>query len=162
VTTVLITIGVLLLGLAIAPRLAVPKTFVVVAVLALPILLELPGQLRHEGRAIKRDLRLSYVQAVIAPPPSARAGRNDALLLGIRRRVPPGASVSFAPGGRWKKNPSGFLTTSRVRWTAFVIAPRVVVEGTAPWVVVVGQTPAEAGIHPRQAWRFGSDWLVRR
>jgi hypothetical protein len=76
--------------------------------------------------------------------------------------VPDDASVSVVPRGGAEARRI-FLQTGWIRWFAFAIAPRLVDEGTdASWVVVVGQTPREAQVDIRRAWRFGRDWLVQR
>ena len=55
------------------------------------------------------------------------------------------------------------MRTGWIRWVGFVIAPRLVDAGAgAPWVVLLHQTPREAGIRGHRAWHFGDDWLVER
>ena len=167
---VLIALGGLILAVAVAWRLpAHRRALVAIPVLALPIALTLPATLRHETHAIRRSFRLTPVEAEVAPPHRWPAYRNVPLLVGARRLVPGDATIAFIPGGRWTKarTPAEarriYVQTGWVRWAAFVLAPRVVVEGTdAPWAVLVDQSPERAGIRPRRAWRFGNDWLVQR
>ena len=169
-TTVLITLGVLVAAAILASRLAVrSRVFLVTAILVLPVALTLPRTLRHERRVIDRSFALTPVEAEVVPPIHWPAYENVSLLLGIRRLVPRGASISFIPGGRWTRERSPaearriYVQSGWVRWVAFVVAPRIVVPGRdAPWVVLVDQSPADAGLHPRRAWRFDRDWLVRR
>ena len=89
-------------------------------------------------------------------------GRDLPLLLGIRRLVPEDGSIAFVPrGGRAARRI--YVQTGWARWAAFAVAPRLVVEdANAPWLVVVGRSPDEAGLRVRRAWRFGSDWLAER
>jgi hypothetical protein len=132
------------------------------AVLAVPVALTLGSTVHHDVDAIREHSRLSVVEAEVVPPFSFGASRNVPLLLGIRRMVPEGASVSFVPRGGDEARRI-FVQTGWIRWVAFVIAPRLVDAGAdARWVVLVDRSPQSAGIRPRRAWRFGRDWLVER
>ena len=129
------------------------------AILAVPVAVTIASTVRKDIDATREHSRLSRVEAEVTPPFPFPGYRNVPLLLGVRRVVPPDASVAFVP----RDSPDVYLQTGWVRWAAFVIAPRLVVEQRdAPWVVLVHQTPAEAGISGRRVWRFGSDRLVRR
>lgn len=171
VTTVYVSLGVLVAaaaaGLFVRPGL---RPFLAAAVLIVPVALELPSTVGHDRRRIERNVRLSPGEAELAAPIPWPAYRNVPLLAAARTLIPDDATVAFLPGGKWQRGRTPaearrvYLQSGWVRWFAFVIAPRVVVEGTrAPWVVVVDQTPRKAGIvSPRQARRFGNDWLVER
>jgi len=132
------------------------------AILAVPVALTLGSTVRKDVDAIRRHSRVSAVEADVVPPFGFGASRNVPLLLGIRRIVPADARVSFVPpgGATARRN---FIETGWIRWVAFAIAPRLVDAGAgAQWVVLVGQTPRDAHVHGRRAWRFGDDWLVKR
>jgi hypothetical protein len=131
-------------------------------VLAIPVALTLGSTVRKDVDAIREHSRLSFVETEIEPPFAFPGYRNVPLLLGIRRLVPEDGSIAFVPRG----GPAArriYLQTGWARWAAFAVAPRVVVDdATAPWLVVVGRSPREAGLRVRRAWRFGSDWLAER
>ena len=129
------------------------------AVLAVPVAVTLGSTVRKDVDAIREHSRLSAVQAEVVPPFPFAGYRNVPLLLGVRRLVPEDANIAFVP----RESPDIYLQTGWVRWAAFVLAPRLVVEGRdAPWLVVVHRTPRAAKVHGRRAWRFGDDWLVER
>jgi len=167
---ILVTLGVLLLAVVVAPR--VPRrlrALAVVVILAVPVLWTLPRTLRRESDRIDRRFGLTPVEAEVAPPIRWPEYTNVPLLLGIRRYVPRHATISFFPGGKWAagRTPEEarriYLQTGWVRWVAFTSAPRLVDDDDgANWAVLVDQTPAQAGIRPSAAWQFGHDWLVRR
>jgi hypothetical protein len=129
------------------------------AVLAVPVALTLGSTARKDVDAIREHSRLSAVEAEVVPPFPFAGYSNVPLLLGVRRLVPPEGRIAFFP-----REPAGiYLQTGWVRWAAFVLAPRVVVDGRdAPWLVVVHRTPRAANVRGRRAWRFGNDWLVER
>jgi hypothetical protein len=131
-------------------------------VLALPVALTLGSTVRDDVDAIREHSRLTAVEANVVPPFGFGASRNVPLLRGIRRIVPAHARVSFLPrGGNAARRI--FIQTGWIRWVGFVIAPRLVTAGPgARWVVLVDRSPADAGLQPRRAWRFGRDWLVER
>ena len=168
--TVLVTLGALLLAVVLAPRLSRRlRVLAVAGILAVPVLWTLPGTLRRESHRIDRYFALTPVQAEVAPPVRWPGYTNVPLLLGIRRHVPREAAISFLPGGRWAVGRTAgqarriYLQSGWVRWVAFATAPRLVAEGPdAAWAVLADQTPEQAGIRPRAAWRFGHDWLVQR
>ncbi len=167
---VLLSLGGLLLAVvSVRGRPRLRPSAVATAALVFPVVLLLVQTVRHDARAIDRNFGLTPVEAEIVPPYRWPGYRNDRLLLAIRRLVPADASVSFLPGGRWAAGRTGvearriYVQTGWVRWAAFVIAPRSVANGpNAPWAVLADQTPAEAGIRPSRAWRYGRDWLVER
>jgi hypothetical protein len=171
-TSVLVTLATLLVAIVISRVTQLTsrvRTLLVASVLILPIAWTLPATLRHEGLLIRKDLRLTPIQAEVEPPVRWTGYSNTALLLGIRKIVPVGATMTFLPGGRLTRglSPSdartGYLETGWVRWVAFVIAPRRVVDDVdARWVVLADESPATAGVRPRRAWRFGRDWLIQR
>jgi hypothetical protein len=129
------------------------------AVLAVPVAVTLGSTVRKDVDAIREHSRLSTVEAEVVPPFSFAGYRNVPLLLGMRRLVPEDAKIAFVP----REPADVYLQTGWARWVAFVVAPRVVVEGRdAPWLVVVHRPPRAAKVHGRRAWRFGDDWLVER
>jgi hypothetical protein len=129
------------------------------AILAVPVAVTIGSTVREDIDAMRDHSRLSRVEAEVAPPFPFPGYRNVPLLLGVRRLVPPRASIAFLS----RDPPDVYLQTGWVRWAAFVLAPRLIVERRdAPWVVLVHQTPDEAGIFSRRVWRFGNDRLVRR
>ena len=131
------------------------------AVLVVPVALTLPSTVRKDVDAIREHRRIGRVEAEVVPPFPFAGFRNVPLLLGIRQRVPEDASIAFVPPGGAAARRI-YVQTGWVRWAAFSIAPRLVVSGArAPWVVLVGRTPGEAGVHARRAWRYGDDWLLR-
>jgi transposase len=127
------------------------------------------GTVRHERERSRADARLSALQREVAPPISWPGFTDVPLLAAARRLVPPDAAIGFLPGGRYlaRRSPEEaraiYLQSGWVRWEGFVLAPRRIATGTgAPWLVLVDQTPRQAGIRPRASWRFRHDWLVRR
>ena len=131
------------------------------AVLVVPIALTLPSTVRKDVDAIREHRRVGRIEAEVVPPFPFAGFRNVPLLLGIRQRVPEDASIAFVPRGGAAARRI-YVQTGWVRWAAFSIAPRLVVSGArARWVVLVGRSPGEAGVHPRRAWRYGDDWLLR-
>ena len=138
------------------------RSLVAAAVLALPVALTLGSTVRGDVEAIREHSRLSEVEANVVPPFGFGASRNVPLLRGIRRIVPDDARISFLPRGGADARRI-FIQTGWIRWVGFVIAPRLVAAGPgARWIVLVDRSPAEAGLQPRRAWRFGRDWLVER
>jgi len=132
------------------------------AVLVVPIALTLGSTVREDADAIREHSRLTAVEAEVVPPFAFAGYRNVPLLRGIRRLVPEDSSIAFVPRGG-KAGRRIYVQTGWVRWAAFAIAPRLVAAGpTAPWLVVVGRSPREAGLRGRRTWRFGRDWLVQR
>jgi hypothetical protein len=131
-------------------------------VLAIPVALTLGSTVHSDVDAIREHSRLTEVQANVVPPYDYGASENVPLLLGIRRIVPDDARISFVPRGGLAAQRL-FIATGWIRWVGFVIAPRLVDAGVrSPWLVLVDEAPATAGIHPKRAWRFGRDWLVER
>ena len=138
-----------------------------VAVIAVPVVWSLPQTVRRERSLIRADLRMTPVQAKLQPPVAWPGYENVSLLAGILRLVPKDKTVTFLPGGRLAQGKTpvqarlDYLRTGWVRWVAFVIAPRVVVDSRrADWVVLAEQSPSEAHLEGRHRWRFGHDWLV--
>jgi hypothetical protein len=138
------------------------RSLAAAVVLAIPVALTLGSTVRGDVGAIREHSKLSAVEANVVPPYDYGVSRNVPLLLAIRRHVPDDASVSFIPRGGLAAQRL-FVATGWIRWVGFAIAPRLVDAGVrSPWVVLVRRTPRSAGIRPRHAWRFGSDWLVAR
>jgi hypothetical protein len=135
------------------------RSLVAGAVLAVPVAVTLGSTVRKDVDAIREHSRLSAIEADVVPPFRFAGYRNVPLLLDTRRLVPEDAKIAFVP----REPVDVYLQTGWVRWAAFVLAPRLVVEARdAPWLVVVHRTPRAAKVHGRRAWRFGDDWLVER
>jgi hypothetical protein len=118
-----------------------------VIVLLVPVVVTLPSTLRHE-RAHAHHV------AALTPPVYWPRDANVPLLAAMRARIPPDGTIAFR-GDR-----PLYLQSGWVRWVAFTLAPRRIVEGRdADWIVVVGRKPqAQRG----RAERYGRAWLVRR
>jgi hypothetical protein len=115
-------------------------------VLLVPVVITLPRTLIHERR------HAHHVAALTAPV-NWPHDTNVPLLAAMQKRIPFDAAIAFR-GDR-----PLYLQSGWVRWVAFVLAPRRVVEGNdADWVVVVGRKPTLAGA----AVRYGRAWLVQR
>lgn len=120
----------------------------VVAVLVLPIALGTPRFVRME----RSDAAASAGASPFATPqPFHWRLANPRLLAGIVEHVPAHASVSVANGN---------LETGWLRWIAYSISPRQLTDGPARWTIVLGETPAQAGLHPAHVWQYRRDWLV--
>jgi len=126
------------------------------AILVVPVALTIYSTVRGDVHAIREHSRLTPVQANVAPPFAFPGYANVPLLLGIRRHVPANASIGFVS----RKPADIYLRTGWIRWLAFAVAPRLVVDDRrARWVVYVrGQPPPGAS----RVWRFGDDRLVER
>jgi hypothetical protein len=129
----------------------VPRRFrmlLVVAVCVVPIAIAAPKVIRAE----RSDAAASARGSRYSSPPGFRWRQaNPALLAGIVDRVPAHESVSVV---------NAPLATGWIRWLAYSIAPRQLTTGPARWAIVFDKTPAQAGLHPTDAWRYGNDWLV--
>jgi hypothetical protein len=137
----------------------VRRSLVAAALLAIPIAVTIGSTVRSDVDAIRAHARIGAADAAVVPPHTFPGFANVALLRGVRRLVPSGARVAFVA----REPQEIYLQTGWIRWAAFAIAPRLVVEGRkAPWVVVTGRTPGDAGVRGRRSWRFGRDWLVER
>lgn len=140
----------LAVGIAVRGRPGIPATALVAAVLALPVLLSLPGTLRDEVPAIGD--RTSPGDRL------ARGPGVEALIAAVRQRVPPDGRIRVAAargepplGSRW------------VRWLAYRAAPRVVVEDEdASWIVGRGIDPGDVGLDDGDVSHFGPFWLAER
>jgi hypothetical protein len=146
------------LGLAtfLASRLARGRReLLAVAVLALPLVLKLPGTLRHEATEVRQNRHVDSSTAEIAAP-FLRSGIRSPLrleevrfLIAVRRVVPADAEIGFVanPGQRW------------VRWAAWGLAPRLVVQGAdRQWVMLRDQPGDRLG---RTVVRVGRFRLVQ-
>ena len=132
------------------------RSTLVAAILVVPIAMTAFSTIRDDVDAVREQGRLSAVEADVVPPFAFAGYRNVPLLLGIRRQVPADASLAFVA----RQSPAVYLRTGWVRWAAFVVAPRLVVDDPrAEWVVYVDGAPPHGA---RRAWRFGPDWLVQR
>jgi hypothetical protein len=117
-------------------------TLAAAVVLLVPVVVSLPWTLIHERRHAHRV-------AADVPPVFWPHDANLPLLRAMERRIPPTATIAFR-GDR-----PLYLQSGWVRWVAFTVAPRRVVEGkTADWIVVVGHRA------PGHATRYGRAWLV--
>lgn len=121
------------------------RTVVAAAVVLLvPVVVTLPRTLIHERRH-------AHQVAALAPPVYWPHDANLPLLEAMAKRIPPDATIAFR-GDR-----PLYLQSGWVRWVAFTLAPRRIVEGgDADWIVVVGRKPRG------DATQYGRDWLVRR
>ena len=128
------------------------RWLLVVAVLVVPIALGTPRFVRAE----RRDAAASAGESLYSTPPPFRWRlANPRLLAGVVERVPAHESISIVDGN---------LETGSTRWLAYSIAPRQLTDARLPahWTIVFSETPAQAGLHPAHAWRYGRDWLVER
>jgi hypothetical protein len=127
------------------------RSLLVVGVLVVPIALTTPSFVRSE----RSDAAASSRAPVYSdPPPFSWRQSNPALIAGIVEHVPAHESVSVV---------NAPLETGWIRWLAYSIAPRQLTgDGPAHWTIVFRKTPAQAGLHPAHAWRYGDDWLVER
>lgn len=151
-----------LIGFAAATALSfvAPRRFrmlLAAAVLIVPLAYSLPSTIRHERAQARAQQHLTSYERAFVPPIHWRDFTpNVRLLAALRTRVPPDATIAFRPGGTL------YLESGWLRWEAFVVAPRRISDTQdAPWIVLLGETPQHAGLHPTQAWRYGKDWLVR-
>jgi hypothetical protein len=123
------------------------------AILVVPLAFGLAAA-RDEFDEIDAHSQVQAADADVVPPFAFAGYANVPLLRGIRRAVPQDASVAFVP----RAAPEIYLQTGWVRWVAFAIAPRLVVERRdADWLVYVKRKPPRTA----RALRFGDDWLVR-
>jgi hypothetical protein len=168
VTLTAVTVGALLAAVLLA-RLWKGRGWMLlaIAVLAVPIFWSLPQTVRRERTLIGHDLRLTPLQAELEPPRLWPGYANLPLLRAMRRLIPKHDTVTFLPGRRLAPGKTGaqlrrdYLQTGWVRWVAFVLAPRLVVDSErADWVVLAHQTPYQAHLRGHRRWRFGQDWLV--
>lgn len=114
-------------------------------VLLVPVVVTLPRTLIHERR------HAHHVSA-FTPPVFWPQDANVPLLEAMAKRIPLDATIAFR-GDR-----PLYLQSGWVRWAAFTLAPRQIVEGNdADWIVIVGHKPRGGN-----ATRYGRDWLVRR
>jgi hypothetical protein len=152
-----------LIGLAVAIALSfvAPRRFrmpLAAAVLIVPLAYSLPSTIRHERAQARAQERLTSYERAFAPPIHWRDFTpNVRLLAGLREHVPPDATIQFRPGGTL------FFESGWLRWEAFVLAPRRITtsEGVdTPWIVLIGESPAKAGMPATRIWRYGNDWLV--
>ncbi len=120
----------------------------VVAVLVVPVALGTPMFVRMERSDAAASAGVSPYS--LPGPPRWRVA-NPSLLAGIVEHVPAHESVSVVNAN---------VQTGWIRWLAYSIAPRQVTEGPAHWTIVFGEPPAQAGLKPTHAWRYGQDWLV--
>ena len=129
---------------------------VAAALLAVPIALTIHSTVRRDVDAIREHSKLTPVQANVAPPFAFPGYGNVPLLLGIRRHVPPDASIGFV-----SREPADiYLRTGWIRWLAFAVAPRLVVNDPhARWVVYARRQPPATVEH---VWRYGDVRLVER
>lgn len=129
------------------------RELLVVAVLLVPIALATPGFVRSERRDAAASARASLYK-----PPLKWRHANARLVAGIAEHVPVHEPLSIVNAN---------LQTGWIRWAAYSIAPRLLLEAPrrldlAHWVIVFGETPAQAHLFPAHAWRYGNDWLVER
>ena len=155
-----------LLSFVLPPRL---RPLLAAAVLVVPIALTVPGAVRDERTRAREAARLTPLERDVAPPIYWPGFRKVGLLAAARERVPPDATLTVLPGGRFLETRTRdearaiSMQSGWTRWAAFVLAPRrIVTEASAPWALLLDQTPQQAGLEPSESWRFGRDWLVRQ
>lgn len=108
----------------------------------------------HSAQArIHSAYGLPRVPSTLDPPPAGyRAVANRALAHEALAHIPQGAAYAIVAV---RRTPGEF-------WLRYVLAPRFRVDpASARWVLVLGGTPVQAGLHPVRTWRAGPDWLVR-
>ena len=89
--------------------------------------------------------------SVAAAPPRYQANGYARLARAAAARIPSRSTYAIVSV---KPQRSAF-------WLRYVLAPRISTEPSrAHWVLVLGGTPAAAGITPRRSWQFGKNWLV--
>jgi hypothetical protein len=155
-----------LLSLVLPPRLWPVLATVVIVV---PLALSVPGAVRDERERAQEASHLTPLERDVEPPIYKPRFRKVRLLATTRKLVPSNATLTVLPGGRYLETKTrdearaAYMQTGWVRWAAFVLAPRLIVtETSADWVLLLDQTPREAGLEPSASWRFGRDWLVRQ
>ncbi len=126
------------------------RVLLVVAVCLVPIVLAAPKYVRLERSDAAASARASVYSS---PPPFKWTKSNRRLIAGIVDHVPAHASVTLA---------NAPFTAGWMRWLAYSIAPRQLVDGPAKWTLVFDETPAQAKLYPAHAWRYRNDWLVEK
>jgi hypothetical protein len=134
----------------------VRRSLAAAAILVVPVALTIHSTVRGDVNAIRAHSKLTAVQANVVPPFAFPGYGNVPLLLGIQRHVPADASIGFV-----SREPAGiYLRTGWIRWLAFAVAPRLVVDNPhSRWVVYARRQPPAGAAH---VWRFGDDRLVER
>jgi hypothetical protein len=140
---------------------------VAVAILLVPVLLWAPSTLDRDHFLYDHNRKLGPSRAAVdLPAGKERDARNLPLVRAAARAIPAGDEYQWVTGGPYRHlGPSRWhqayvLATD---WAQYYLAPRVAVDSSgAPWALVLGAAPAQVGVHPRHAWRFGEDWLVQR
>lgn len=126
------------------------RWLLVAAVLVVPLALETPRFVRAERNFAAASSRKSP----LAPPPPFRWRLvKPKVIAGIVEHVPAHDSISIVGAN---------LETGLIRWLAYAIAPRQLLDVPAHWTIVFRETPAQAGLHPAHAWKYGAVWLVER
>jgi hypothetical protein len=143
-----------------APRLGIRHRSVLAAgLIVLAFAISVPRTVARDIRLVDSREHLSVQKSEAAAPYfrySSRFPKNNRplrLVLAALERVPPDAVIGMRSR----------LLSSWARRAAFGLAPRRLVAGLdAPWVILVGEEPAEAVPGYRRAWRFRGLWLVER
>jgi hypothetical protein len=143
-----------LLAGATAARLAV-------LVLAVPLLLSLPGRVKHEAGEVEGSIRHGTSERITRS--AAPAGERDVLVL-ARRVVPPEAVIGVAgPDASSADRITGAASTSWARWAAYVLAPRLIVGRLdTDWLLLLDTSAERIGVEPLREWQFGRYRLVKR
>jgi hypothetical protein len=152
---------VLAIGIALQRR---GRPGVAVAVVLVPAALALPGVIHRDRHELHADRKLTDLQAELVVPGAIKPLRNVSLALGAQHLIPVDAEYRWILGGRFTHGGAENLRARYLNttdWLEQFLAPRVPVDGTAEWGIVLDATPASLGVRPRQAWRFGLDWVVR-
>jgi hypothetical protein len=148
VGTVCLVVAILGIAAIVAFRRRRPVTIVTIA-LAVVLLV---GAYQSAG-ARSRHLHWPYhaAPATAAPPAKFRKNGYARLAHLAAQRIPPRGTYALVP-----VTPQGSSF-----WLRYVLAPRIRTDPSRThWVLVLGGTPAAAGVTPRRSWKFGNNWLV--
>ena len=90
---------------------------------------------------------------LVAPAPASYSKNGYARLArAAAARIPSRSTYAIVPVTR----------QGAAFWLRYMLAPRIRTEPSQThWVLVLGGTPAAAGITPRHSWQFGKNGLVQ-
>jgi hypothetical protein len=152
------------LGWAVVRRRLGPQWAAAIVLLGL-VVVTAPRFVNTTTDGIRREWRMGR-QAVRRSAPRVIAHRRNARLAKFAdSRIPAGATYSLIavdPRTGRRVSPFGRGFAEKMVWLQFELAPRIAVDEPQRWTIVLGATPAEAGLSPRRAFRFDDDWLVER
>ena len=124
-----------------------------------------PRFVRTATDSIRQEVSVGREAVRRAAPRDIADHRNVRLAEFADSRIPAGSTYSLIavdPRTGRRVSPFGEGFSQNMVWLQFVLAPRIAVNGPQRWTIVLGATPAEAGLSPRRAFRFHDDWLVER